>query len=324
MRSHVQRWIDNTASPWFPVTVPLPSLNPHDLRVIYSQQSKPAVDATHAPAQEENYGVLHQFLHKKKWLERINGLSHETLIPLVSYSNYDSLYGTLHIQLVSFFSTMQRITESHYYLCRLISTRPAEEHDDTKFHHHRSVNAPTLDAYARLVAGWISFIHRVTTNPLSPYKIHIPPSIATACDQLVSSLSPPPRNDEMAILDRNRDPVDFTGYDSDDESDIGDGDETTHQNHNTDPTQHSNGLQPTVQQCLTHLLYLLFTQVPSGDLRGQFFSSPTTSSLPFVTINNGPLSTTITHNIAAFLFTGRLIFACKIDGAIGEKCTISE
>lgn len=327
--THVQRFINNPSSPWFPVISPIPSPEPEDLWVRYSQQKVAVVEpATPPPAQEDNFRIFHQFLNKQNWLERIQGHVHEDLIPLALYSSSDGLYCTLHIHLVSFFSSMQKELENHYIFRRLISTRPGEEHDDAKVRHHRSVNAPTLDAYARLVAASIAFIHRVTNNPDSPYKLSVPADISTACMQLVSSLSPlPPNTGSATELEPDLGSADLTLYDSDNDSDIDGAGAGRQDNYSSSRVWNLNGPQSPIQIYLTELLYLLFTQVPSGAVRGEFFS-PLTHYILLSSLRKqkqwAPV-TTITHNIAALLFAGRLTMAWKIRNFSTDKqCTISE
>ncbi|KAF9440176.1 hypothetical protein P691DRAFT_783118 [Macrolepiota fuliginosa MF-IS2] len=218
-RSYVQRFAKNNNSPWFAVRVITQTESAVNPWTLYSQHTAVDDQPSNIPAQEANYRVLHQFLYKEKWIERVQGHNHEHLIPLAAYSIHDNLYGTLHKHLTMLFASLQNTTQS-YYLRRLISTRPAQEHDTIVIRHHQSVNSETHIAYARIVAAAIALIHRITTNPTSPYTFQVSSDIAAACDALVTSLTPPPRNDEMAALEHELEPTEVYGNDSDDDFDI--------------------------------------------------------------------------------------------------------
>jgi hypothetical protein len=80
------------------------------------------------------------------------------------------------------------------------------------------------------------------------------------------------------------------------------------------PDQKDRHLKSLIQPKLESLLYLLFTQLPTNDNRGQFFT-PIYHFLVLSSVRKkGEWATanTITRTIAAILFTGRLVFASKI------------
>lgn len=71
---------------------------------------------------------------------------------------------------------------------------------------------------------------------------------------------------------------------------------------------------PELQEKLNDLLYLLFTQTPTSELRGNFFS-PVSHYIILASMRKRQqwlAAGSITHNIAAILFTGRLVFARRI------------
>lgn len=188
----VQRFMSHNGSPWFPVESS-PSSSPplRDLWSLYRQHATPTPQTSNIPAQEENYRVLHQFLHKEAWIQRIQGRNHEDLMAVASYSSKHPIYGTLHKHIGAFLLDMQVVAQP-YYIRRLISTRPTEEHDETRVRHHKAINPPAIDAYAKILAGAICCIHRVTTNPSSDYTFSVCPDISSVCIALGSSLTSPP------------------------------------------------------------------------------------------------------------------------------------
>ncbi|KAF9440526.1 hypothetical protein P691DRAFT_820577 [Macrolepiota fuliginosa MF-IS2] len=306
-KTAVQRFIDNTSSPWFAVRETLPAGDPDDAWVIYRRNPPSRPEATDTFNPEDNHRVLHQFLYRERWLERVSDQQHEELMTLASYSTQSNIYGTLHKHIHAFLSNAQDLT-TRFYLRRLISLRPSEETDETKFRHHRIVNYETHQAYARIVAGLIAFIHRSCEQPSDLYPMAIPNDIANGCKNLISTLTEPASNDE----EDNNEGGEGVAGDTDDESDVSDEEGKERGLHST----YARAPPPTtasVQECLTHLLYLLYTQEPSNTNRGDFFSPIRHYVLISSLRKSGQWAAAglITHNIAALLFTGRLIFAWK-------------
>ncbi|KAF7771871.1 hypothetical protein Agabi119p4_6182 [Agaricus bisporus var. burnettii] len=317
--THVQRFRDFSGSPWFPVkplNPPLTQLSPWTL---YKQNVNAAGALPEPPSKQENHRIFKQFLHKEGWIERIGGQLHESLIPLVSYSAQDPTCRVLQKHLVSFLAHVQGITQS-YFLRRLLSIRPAEEHDESKVRHHRSVNYETLEKYARKIASLILFIYRVTSPNETTYECPVTLEIATACHILVSSLNPSLIDEEIDIMEEPV-PESDAVYNSDQESDS-DNEETT--NH-PDTTRLSDA--PTVRTQITTLLYALYTQIPSGDIRGEFYS-PITHYVLLSSLRKDQEwvpAGVITQTIAAILFTGRLVFSWKVNDVVDRtQCTIND
>ncbi|KAF5344634.1 hypothetical protein D9756_011233 [Leucocoprinus leucothites] len=311
--SHAQRWIQNTSSSWFPVkdvqTQPTRYITPW---MIYEEQEREKLSLQNSSAaQSDDIRILHQFLRKERWLQLIEGHRHEDLIPLVEYSSLDLSNGTLHKHIHHFFDNAQNSLDT-YYLRRLISTRPAEEHDAAKIRHHADVNSSTHDAYSRIIASMVAFINRLSFEDEVPYKVSIPPEISAACRDLIQHLSPP----SHGYLD-----------DQDEDGNAGNNEETTG-NASDDSEREATILQPAhpssrkkvppstpqVQEKLLELLYHLFTQAPADENRGGFISA----IAHFIVLyslrldTNWAAANTITHNIAALLFAGRLVFSQKI------------
>lgn len=324
--THVQRFMQHNGSPWFPVQLPSSSSPPPPLSdpwYLYQKQAHSPNDASRKPATNENYRVLHQFLHKEQWISRVQGLKHEDLIPLVAYSANHYRYGGLHKYIATFLSEMQDASQA-YYLRRLISTRPAEEHDQTQVRHHRAVNSTTIDAYARIVASVIACIHRVTTDPSPPYSFPVTPEVASTCKTLISLLSPSRTiDDPVPTQPEPRDHHDCS-YESDDDSEIEEENEEE-KDLILDVDFFDDSVSP-IDAHLLKLLNLLFTQTPSQEIGGEFFSPLRHYVLLSAIRKNGQwlLPGAITHNIAALLFTGRLVFAWRIHKVIQKKkCTVS-
>lgn len=145
-----------------PVHPPAPLPPPtHDPWFVYQKHSRPPTDPQPTDAAlDENYCVLQQFLHKERWLTRVQGIKHKDIMGIASHS---SIYGTFHKHFNGFLLEMQASTQM-FYLRRLICTRPAEEHDETHLRHHRNINPKLIDAYAKIMAAVISCLLRAITN----------------------------------------------------------------------------------------------------------------------------------------------------------------
>ncbi|KAF9440876.1 hypothetical protein P691DRAFT_715436 [Macrolepiota fuliginosa MF-IS2] len=316
---HVQRFMNHNGSPWFPVNTSTP--RPTSIRdpwSSYQQQAHNDDNTTRAQAGTENHRALHQFLHKERWIEHIKGHKNEDMINLTLYSSNDPTYGTLHKHITAFLLDMQNATHSDFYLRRRLGVRPAAEHDKTQHQHHKSVNPETLANYARIAAGFIAFIHRIITMPTAEYTFPIPPEIKHACSALISSLTPMLWDTEETAEEQEIGREDAPAYNSDDDSDIGEEDEDPVEEGRSRPTMRAEALSATSQEHLTTLLYHIYTQTASAELRGNFFT-PITHYIVLSSIRKDQQwapSTTITHNIAALLFTGRLILAWKVHNVI--------
>lgn len=329
--SFAQRFIDNNTSPWFPVHDPKPSLPPRcDPWTLYEAQSQERTRDITTAALSGDYRVLHQFLRKQCWFDQLGDQQHNDLIPLVSYSNRDEIYGTLHKDIHAFLANTQASLKS-YSLRRLVSTRPAEERDQTRISHHRDVNPGTHDNYARIIASLIAFIHRVVSNDNLPYTFPITPDIASACQNLINTLSPPSVNASEEEKTHQLDEEFEMGPASDDaDSGDDDDDDSEAENDGADRDSHPHALPkprtatrstPALQRKLSRLLYLLFTQEPSGELQGDFFS-PISHYVLLASLRKDQqwaAAGTITHYIAAILFTGRLVFAHRVMYLAGKS-----
>ncbi|KAF7768400.1 hypothetical protein Agabi119p4_7643 [Agaricus bisporus var. burnettii] len=316
--TYVQQFRNFSGCPLFPVKFKAEAPLYHSLWHRYKQQSAAQETQPESSAHQENHRVLHQFLRREGFLQKVDGIKHELLIPLASYSSSDTTYGTLHKATTSFLSNAQLHTQS-YYTRRLISTRPAEEHDETRVRHHRSVNYETLQTYGRIIAGLVAFIHRFIDGSGTGYECLIPSGLADACRALVSSLDPPATHEE------NLEGEVIHGihtYDSDDDSDIDEEDSIAHARDPDVPKP-----SQSTQKYLMDILYLLYTQIPCAETRGQFFS-PITHYILISSLRKDQQwaqAGMITHTIAALLFTGRLVFASVINETLQRTgCNATE
>lgn len=341
-KTSAQRFVNNNSSPWFPVEDPAPPPPlPRDPWTIYKAHSQERTSINTAAALSADYRVLRQFLRKHFWFEKLGDRQHSDLIPLVSYSNKDEVYGTLHKDIQAFLENTQAALKS-YYLRRLVSTRPTEERDQTRMSHHRNVSRATHENYARIIAGLIAFIHRVVTNENTPYRFPISSEIALACRELIEVLTPPSLNEleldeepqtELATKspDDNDGEVADGDYDEEDDDDDDEHGGNPGEGPEEDEAEVGKGAadgqapiltkkpaasqaSPDLQPKLSHLLFLLFTQLPSGEMQGDFFS-PISHYIMLASLRDDQkwaAAGTITHSIAAILFTGRLVFVQKV------------
>ncbi|EKM74407.1 hypothetical protein AGABI1DRAFT_133300 [Agaricus bisporus var. burnettii JB137-S8] len=305
----VQRFFANTSSPWFPVrprAITLP-VQP-DRWAVYQAQQLSNAGATITPSYSDNFRVLHQFLRNERWLQHVEGFKYEDLIHISSYSSQDTAYGGLHRHIYQFLAATQASLNDPY-LRRSIGTRPAEETDQKTVKFHKDVNAPTLENYSRIMAGVICLIHRVILNIDTPYIFPIPNDLTTACTDFVESLSPPSpdREDEPDCFAASDDEIEESSEISDDDEDSSPSQAQSNEHRDTYTST------PSIQIKLVTLLYIIFTQLPDHDHRGQFFT-PIYHFLVFSSLRKDGqwvVANTITHTIAALLFVGRLVFASK-------------
>ncbi|XP_006455558.1 hypothetical protein AGABI2DRAFT_121462 [Agaricus bisporus var. bisporus H97] len=83
--TRAQRFINNRASPWFavrPSTATLPIRMDH--WAIYQTQQNDQLSSSTQRSYSDEFRVLHQFLRKERWIERVQGFSNEALITLPS------------------------------------------------------------------------------------------------------------------------------------------------------------------------------------------------------------------------------------------------
>ncbi|EKM74463.1 hypothetical protein AGABI1DRAFT_95620 [Agaricus bisporus var. burnettii JB137-S8] len=318
-----QRFVNNTSSPWFAVQTPIANFNGEcDRWAVYQSQQKSTLDTPHH-SYSDDFRTLHQFLRKERWLERIENQRHEDLIHIVTYSTLDTAYGGLHRHIQQFLTSTQKDLDE-MYIRRAIGTRPVEEQEKSRVRSHRDVNKPALENYSRIIAGLIILIHRVILNVDITYSFSIPADITDACQGFVEAVSSTHADEE-----RDDEPMDGDVIEESSESSEDD-DEGHIPPPPLSPLQYHPRSTSLIQEKLTTLLYLLYTQLPTNELRGQFFT-PIYHFLVLSSLRkNGEwaAANSITHTIAALLFTGRLVFAWKtiedaqeknIDFSQGEK-----
>ncbi len=177
---------------------------------------------------------------------------------LISYSSTDTYYGSLHKHIGSFLTEMQDLTQSFNFR-RLIGTRPTEEHGETCIRHHKMINQASIDGYARVLAGLITFIHRVCAETSSTYTFPIDALVKSECDNLVSQLQAPAINEDkydvfqLQVIDVDTSDCE-SDFDMDDQED-------TPTNHSDIPPPIDQPSSP-LQDSLIRLLFLLYTQSP--------------------------------------------------------------
>lgn len=298
-----QRFIKNVSSPWFPVQRITPPPSDHSSRWAIYQSQLSMKASSIQQSYSDDFRVLHQFLRGERWLEQVEGYNHEDLVQLCSYSMQDTSYGGLHLHIRAFLSSVQRSMDEPF-VRRSIGQRPAEDQEQARIKYHKDVNPPTIDHYSRVVAAMISLLHRVISNIDTPYTFSVPDDIAYACQDLISSMPPSYENEPEE--------EDYAENEAEESSESSDGNEDLPftKMHTTNPVKSTT---PGIQSKVAALLYLLYTQLPSQQFRGQFFTPIYHFLVLSATRKNSEwaAANSITQTIAAILFTGRLTFAWK-------------
>ncbi|KAF7776873.1 hypothetical protein Agabi119p4_5266 [Agaricus bisporus var. burnettii] len=302
-----QRFIANSSSPWFPVhTSKTSPTEQNDRWALFQAQANQKTPDTSQNSYSDEFRVLQQFLRGERWLEQVEGFSHQDLVHISTYSTHDTAYGGLHYHIYLFLSSAQSSLDEPF-IRRSIGTRPAEEKESSRVKYHKDVNKATLDNYSRIVAAMICLIHRVILNEDTPYTFFIPADIVEACSELLAAFSP---QSEDHGNEMEKDGLDDEEVEEESESSE---DDESLPPPIVNPTRHDNQRASLLQPKLQTLLYLLFTQLPTNENRGQFFTPIYHFLLLSSLRQNGQWAAgyTITHTIAAILFTGRLVFAHK-------------
>ncbi|EKM81396.1 hypothetical protein AGABI1DRAFT_125786 [Agaricus bisporus var. burnettii JB137-S8] len=318
IKTSAQRFVKNFTSPWFAVK-PTETAGTEESHRWASYQSQQALTApvAYTPSQSDDFRVLHQFLRNERWIQRVDGLSHEELMHIVSYSTQDTAYGGLHYHVNAFLTSAQSSLDEPY-IRRAIGTRPAEEQDTSRIKFHRDVNKATLDHYSRTIAAMISFIHRIILDVDTTYTFPIPGDVTTACNDLFQHFSPPSAHEEARLEEDTQegDDVEESSGSSEDEE----GQSSRQPHLRLQLTTSTTSTTPLIQTKIFTLLFLLFTQLPTNDFRGQFFT-PIYHFLLLSSLRKNrawAAANTITHTIAVVLFTGRLVFSSETIRYAGE------
>jgi hypothetical protein len=307
-----QRFIKNTASPWFAVQPPPIVPSADNVRwSVYQAQQIVQTSATSHQSYSDEFRVLHQFLRRERWLERVENEPHEPLMHIASYSTQDTAYGGLHLH-INAFLTCAQLALNEPYIRRAIGKRPAEEQEQLRVRYHRDVNPGTLAHYSRIIAAMISFTHRIVLDVDTPYTFPISDEIVNACKDLFSHFKP------SSDYSRNQ-----AGDEHSEDEEVEESSESSGEEEDALPLRLEQSIplsrvlaQTTslMQLKLKKLLYLLYTELPTYENRGQFF----TPIYHFLVLNSlrkdggWAAANTITHTIAAILFSGRLVFAWKV------------
>lgn len=181
--------------------------------------------------------------------------------------------------------------------------------------HHGDVNFETHNKYAHVLASAIILISNNNTSPNPDYNFPTTPEIASAIEQLHHSMALPiaPRPNPY---DGQDDPSHIHAHEPDDEEFAVHHDSGEFKEEPFVPTLSSGSKRPpsstaAIQNAIHSLFCSLYTQVPTHDLGGQFFS-PLMRFLLLKSLHaDGSWSPSgvITQTIAAVLFVGRLTFA---------------
>jgi hypothetical protein len=148
--------------------------------------------------------------------------------------------------------------------------------------------------------------------------------LLSKCQALISLTASEPttlgENPQYEAIDADQKDV----YGSDDDSDI----EEVGTEFEPPLEQSASSLQTSsIQSALFSLLYQLYTELPSVENRGGF-SNPITHYLLLSSLRKNQewaRSNMITQTIAALLFTGRLVFAHKINDIVRrEGCSTNQ
>jgi hypothetical protein len=296
----------------------------------------------------ENYRILHQFLHKERWLDHVAGLDLSTIRELSGFSAKEKVIGSLQRRIHAYLAVAQGKLKS-YVLRRLIGTRPSSEHAHTFQKHHEDVNYDSHRKYALIVAASIALLLRVVNNPLPQYHFSVGASIETKARALYTALEHSEAGTEqnhgadgyddghsvMPDIQRKHgeeeeDEDNDEEYSDDpmlpdrcDEGDLQD----TEEDYVEDPhvTAHPYGMSETrripqfddnAQKELCDLLKLLYVQHLGTDhFRSVFVRYVLLSSVKESSVKGNVMwrgVSEITHRIAALLFTGRLVLATVI------------
>ncbi|KAJ3541290.1 hypothetical protein NMY22_g3943 [Coprinellus aureogranulatus] len=301
-----QRYVDNSSSPWFPITKPPPPsfdkrlATPYD---IYLKSKQKKTEEALDGSQVEDVRILHQFLVKEGWIPLIKNLplKRKQLMDFVQITPRDHVLMKLGALIYSFLQRVQN-TAPHNNLRRMIGIRPASEHEVNFQRHHNNVSEQTLKKYSRTLVGVLNLI-RNTGNADYPFERH--QILITSATALIDKLKNKPRtplsesfelDDETPlqglVLDDTGEPND--DYDAPDE----------------EPDDISEELPP-LEKDLVQLLRHLYTALPTT-AKNSHMHSPIMQYILLSSLrpNNAWSSTSsITQKIAGAAFVGRLTFA---------------
>lgn len=325
----VQRFLDNTSWSWFPVLINEPQTikkTNHWSAYAAACAAQMSAATNMSQAVPQNYRVLHQFLHKERWIQQIAGLAHDDLIPLAVYSAKDPRFGTIHRHIHAFLAKIQAEIGSHY-LRRLIGTRPGAEHSISYQRHHSDVGYETHEKYSRVFAGVLMLCIRAVLQELQAYQFSIPQDMQKATLEFIDVLDPPspaeleaedgsgeyiPHAGEELLTDYEW--IDVVPSDEHDESDEDRLEQAALSPYKTSGLGPPPKTSEAVQAKLRVLLTIIFTQIPTDVARGTFHS-PIMHYLLLSSLRPGtewvPASI-ITQRIAASLFVGRSTMAVAL------------
>jgi hypothetical protein len=288
----------------------------------------------------ENYRILHQFLHKERWIDHVAGLDAPTVIALVTFSGKDDVVGVLLKRVHAFLADVQSRLRSHP-LRRLIGTRPSSEHAHTFQRHHQDVNYDTHQKYAFVVAASLAFLVHSVMKPCAryPFVISLPlavrvrafygvlrsTSIVSGGDDYdntavgATSLETEPIADlDLDLDDEELDSDEYGsgsggGFGSDQDDELISGPHIKAYPYGMSETRNTPVFTDLAQQDLVGLLEFLFTEELRDEcLNSVFFRYVLLSSVKRSAVEGNMMWSAaglITQRIAAILFTGRLVLA---------------
>jgi hypothetical protein len=250
-------------------------------------------------AQVDEYRILHQFLAKERWIQRIKNVpaTHEELMEIVRLPARNPLVMSLAGTLVSLLRKTQNQVDN-IFLRRLIGTRPAAEHAVSYQKHHFDVTDATIKKYAHELVG---VLHLIRQKPQSPYLVPISDKVQQSVDTLLKhvaqseteSFDPATINEQdVLVIDEDGNVVD---------EDLGAREDI--------PAQSQVPLTE-AEQAMHDVLAALYMATPDSADQGSFFS-PLTHYLLLSSLRpegGWCRASLITQKIAAMLFVGRLVF----------------
>lgn len=199
-------------------------------------------------------------------------------------------------------------------------------HDTTYITHHGHVSGASLRRYAYTLGGLIAFTCRHLVNPVDGFAFPLTSSIIDASRSLLLALGAT-ETDVSSIEDDGFQPDEpLPEYEDDEESMVhdpsapdGDDEDGLDAPYSPRPANAvPSGDRPgnkvpryceSVQPKLQRLLFELFSQLPTDEVQGRFFS-PILRYLVLLSFDEHMswlASGIITHFIAALLFSGRLV-----------------
>lgn len=217
---------------------------------------------------------------------------------------------------------------------------PTVRHNRTYQNHHNHVEPGAINTYSRKIAAAITLLVLTYKDPQPEYHFPISPTLSTACNDLLEAfdqakgtnvvIEEDPQVDEDPKVDDDRDErhmvqdeEEFMVHSDqprdDDDPDPGplpDSPELPTKNRTLKPPKYCPIIQPKLHQ----LLFETYSELPSGENKGQFYSY----LMRYLVLSSiGPKaewkqSSVITQAFSALLFGARLVMFAHMDKNLEE------